>query len=88
VALAGHVLTKIEREALSGLVVRTKGPSLLGADGRASIRERESADRTGLAIIETGANAPADFDKPGVYVRPEVYDENRPGEFRCVRTYG
>ena len=49
---------------------------------------RKSADKTGLPIIELGCNAPANFDKPGIYVRPEVFDENRPGETRITRTYG
>jgi hypothetical protein len=75
--------------------VRGKGPSLLGnapnfSGGRLDAFDyaKEAAERTGLAIVEMGANAPANFDKPGIYVRPEVFDENRPGEYRCFRTYG
>ena len=74
--------------------VRGKGPSLLGnaprlqrrPDGCVTIREK-SADRTGLPIIEMGANA-ANFDKPGIYVRAEVFDEMRPGETRCCARLG
>jgi hypothetical protein len=75
--------------------VRGKGPSLLGnapnfSGGRMDALQyaRESADKLRLPIVETGANAPANFDKPSVYVRAEVFDENRPGEYRCMRTYG
>jgi hypothetical protein len=45
------------------------------------------AAKIGLPIVETGANAPANFDKPGIYVRAEVFDEMRPGETRCMRVY-
>ncbi len=72
-----------------------KGPSFVGnapnfSGGRMDAFDyaKEASERTGLPIIETACNAPADFDKPGIYVRPEVYDENRPGEFRCFRTFG
>jgi hypothetical protein len=73
-----------------------KGPSLIGnapnfSGGRLDAFDyaKEASERTGLPIIETGCNAPADFAKPGVvYIRAECYDEMRPGETRCVRTFG
>jgi hypothetical protein len=72
-----------------------KGPSFVGnapcfSGGRLDAFDyaKEASERTGLPIIETGCNARAEFDKPGVYLRPEVFDEMRPGETRCFRTYG
>jgi hypothetical protein len=74
--------------------IRGAGPTLGNAPNFSGGRmdafdyAKEASERTGLPIVEMGANAPADFDKPGIYLRPEVFDENAPGEYRCFRTYG
>jgi len=75
--------------------IRGEGPTLGNAPNFSSGSRldavdyaKEASHRTGLPVVEMGANAPANFDKPGVYLRPEVFDEMRPGETRCMRTYG
>jgi hypothetical protein len=75
--------------------VRGKGqllgdvPSFSGGRLDAFTYAEEASKRTGLPIVQTGANINVSpLTEPGVYIVPEVFDEMRPGETRCFRTYG